>query len=366
MSSFRIFPLLTTCSILLVSACGERAPGPLEPGAGVEPAPAAPAAALASNTWVRLADLPTLRRGAAMAAVPKANGTSRLFAIAGGLRKEKVTGSGATVVYTVPVGTVTEYVPGTNRWARRADAPYVWQVVPQAGVLDGKIYLPGGLRGTGELLAATRTMAVYAVATNTWSTVDMPQYMTAQTVWATGGALYVFGRCLDADTFDGEFEDIRCEVSGARPRFLLRYTPATNTWTYLPTPTVAPGQNPVSAIIGSRAYVTAGGSKALNSYDLATGVWRGWQPLDRARRGAAGDAVTGKLYVAGGQMLKPDGTWGQSRALSEYTPATNTWGNRAQVPQVFTWGISAARVTIGGQARLAILGDFGMHYQWAP
>jgi hypothetical protein len=366
MSSFRIFPLLTTCSILIVSACGERAPGPLEPGAGLEAAPAAPAAALASNTWVRLADLPTLRRGAAMAAVPKVNGTSRLFAIAGGLRKERVTGSGTTIVYTVPVGTVTEYVPGTNRWARRADAPYVWQVVPEAGVLDGKIYLPGGLRGTGELRAATGTMAVYDVATNTWSTVNMPQLMTAQTVWTAGGALYVFGRCLDADTFDGEFEDIRCEFSGAHPKFLLRYTPATSTWTYLPTPTVAPRQNPVSAIIGGKAYVTAGGANALTSYDLATGAWRGWQPLDRARRGAAGDAVTGKLYVAGGQMLKPDGTWGQSRALSEYTPATNTWGNRAQVPQVFTWGISAVRVTIGGQARLAILGDFGMHYQWAP
>ena len=154
---------------------------------------------LASNTWVRFADLPTLRRGAAMAAVPKANGTSRLFAIARGLRKEKVTGSGTTVVYTVPVGTVTEYVPGTNRWARRADAPYVWQVGPEAGVLDGKIYLPGGLRGTGELRAATGTMAVYNVATNTWSTVNMPQLMTAQTVWTAGGALYVFGRDLDAE-----------------------------------------------------------------------------------------------------------------------------------------------------------------------
>jgi hypothetical protein len=121
--------------------------------------------------------------------VPKANGTSRLFAIAGGLRRTRLS-RGDTIVYSVPVGTVTEYLPGTNRWVRRADAPYVWQVVPQAAVLDGRIYMPGGLVGTGENFYASRTMAVYTVATDSWTTVAMPQYMTAHTVWASNGRLY--------------------------------------------------------------------------------------------------------------------------------------------------------------------------------
>jgi N-acetylneuraminic acid mutarotase len=238
--------------------------------------------------------------------------------------------------------------------------------VPQAAVIGGKIYLPGGLTGHGNGFFATRTMAVYTVATNTWTTVDMPQYMTAQTVWTAGGALYVFGRCADEETSDYGEPGLTCWRTGAPLKFLLRYAPGTNSWTYLPTPPVDARENPVSGMIGGKAYVTAGGSAALDSYDPATGVWRGWQPLARARLGAAGDAVKGKLYVVGGYMRKPDLTLGESRAMTEYNPATNTWVNRAQVPELFGPVIRATRVVIDGQARLAILGGFGHHYQWAP
>ena len=81
---------------------------------------------------------------------------------------------------------------------------------------------------------------------------------------------------------------------------------------------------------------------------------------------AAGGAVKGKLYVVGGLMLRPDGAWGQSRATSEFDPASRRWLNRAQLPEVFGADIRATRVVIGGQVRLAILGGFGHHYHWAP
>ena len=361
MSTYRTASLPIALSMLALAACGEDQPDPLAPNATLEPASAS-AAAIAGNTWVRFADLPTLRRGAAMAAVPKADGSSRLFAIGGGLRKVKSTGR----VYSVPVGTVTEYLAGTNKWVRRADAPYVWQVVPQAGVIGGKIYLPGGLTGHGNGFLATNTMAVYTVATNTWATVTMPQYMTSQTVWVSGGALYVFGKCADEDTDQFGELGIACWQSGSAEKFLLRYTPGTNTWAYLATPSFEARYNPVSGLIAGKAYVTAGGSAALDSYDFATGTWRGWQALARARQSAAGDAVAGKLYVVGGLMQKPDLSYGDSRALSEYDPATFRWVNRAQVPEVFGPDIRAVRVVIDGQARLAILGGFGHHYQWAP
>jgi hypothetical protein len=362
MSRFRTLQHTIGLSTLALAACGEEQPDTLGPGTSLEPTAASPAAALAGNTWVRFADLPTLRRGAALAAVPKADGSSRIFAIAGGLRKVKPSGA----VTSVPVGTVTEYLPATNRWVRRADAPYVWQVVPQAAVIGGKIYLPGGLTGHGNGFFATRTMAVYAVATNTWTTVNMPQYMTSQTVWVSGGALYVFGECNDAWTSDFGEPGTTCWRSGSAEKFLLRYSPGTNTWAYLATPLFDTRLNPVSGVIGGLAYVTAGGDAALDSYEFATGISRTGQPLDRKRLYAAGDAVKGKLYVAGGQMLRPDGNWGQSRALSEYDPATRRWLNRAQVPEVFGVDIRATRVVIGGQARLAILGGFGHHYHWAP
>jgi len=331
MSRLRTPSLPIALSILALAACGEDRPDTLGPSPTIEPAGASTAAAIAGNTWVRFADLPTLRRGAALAAVPKADGSSRLFAIAGGLRKVKSSGA----VYSVPVGTVTEYLPGSNKWVRRTDAPYVWQVVPQAAVIGGKIYLPGGLTGHGNGFLATNTMAVYTVATNSWTTVTMPQYMTSQTVWVSGGGLYVFGKCADEDTSEFGELGITCWRTGSAEKFLLRYTPGTNRWAYLATPSFDARYNPVSGMIGGKAYVTAGGSAALDSYDFATGTWRGWQALSRARLHAAGDAVKGKLGVAGGLMLKADGTWGQSRAMSEYDPATFRWVNRAQVPEVF-------------------------------
>ena len=361
MSRFRTLALSIALPILSLTACGEDQPEPLGPGATLEPTTASPVA-LSSNTWVRFADLPTPRRGAAMAAVPKADGSSRLFAIAGGLRKTRPSGS----VYSVPVGTVTEYLPGTNKWVRRADAPYVWQVVPQAAVIGGKIYLPGGLTGHGNGYLATRTMAVYTVATNTWTTVNMPQYMTSQTVWTSGGALYVFGKCADEDTDQFGELGFTCWQTGAAEKFLLRYSPGTNTWAYLATPSFEARTNPVSGMIEGLVYLTAGGSAALDSYDPAAGTWRGWQPLARARMAATGDAVKGKLYVVGGLMQKPDLSWGQSRAMTEYDPTTRRWLNRAQVPDVFGQYIRATRVVVGGQARLAILGGFGSHYHWAP
>jgi hypothetical protein len=362
MSRFRPLSLSILLSSLALAACGEEQPDTFGPEARLEPAAASPAAAIAGDTWVRFADLPTPRRGAALAAVPKADGSSRLFAIAGGLRKVKPSGA----VYSVPVGTVTEYMPGTNKWVRRADAPYVWQVVPQAAVIGGKIYLPGGLTGHGNGFLATRTMAVYTVATNTWTTVNMPQYMTSQTVWVSGGALYVFGKCADEDTDQFGEIGLTCWQSGSAEKFLLKYSPGTNSWAYLATPWFEARYNPVSGTIGGRAYVTAGGSAALDSYEFATGVSRTGQPLARARQGAAGDAVNGRLYVVGGLMQKPDFTWGQSRAMTEWDSATMRWLNRAQVPEVFGVDIRATRVVIGGQARLAILGGFGHHYHWAP
>src|SRR5919106_599210 len=117
MPGLRTYPFRMMLPLLLVAGCGEHEAEPLGPETTLEPTATAPAAALASNTWVRFADLPTPRRGAAMAAVPKVNGASRLFAIAGGLRKTKIIGDGSTFVYSVPVGTVTEYLPNMNRWA---------------------------------------------------------------------------------------------------------------------------------------------------------------------------------------------------------------------------------------------------------
>jgi hypothetical protein len=237
--------------------------------------------------------------------------------------------------------------------------------VPQAGVIGGNVYLPGGLHAVHQYIYASNSMAIYGVASDTWTTETMPQYMTSNAVWVKDGLLYVLGRCRDDDTYGGDGPAFRCEDAAAPYSFLLRYSPGTHSWAYLPTPFVDPGFDPVSGQIGGQVFVTAGGSSALNSYDPGTGSLRGWAPLDPERFYAAGDAVKAKLYVVGGRMRKPDGTIGDSRATSEFTPTTNSWVNRAQLPEILS-NIRATRVNISGQVRLAVVGGHGRHYQWAP
>jgi hypothetical protein len=104
---FRAFPAPLAVPVValgLLIACGERDTTSLEPA---EPAAAITATVIASNTWQDLADLPTERRNAMLAAVTKANGDTRLFAIAGG---------------TPPPGSTAAAIPCPRscRWGRSA------------------------------------------------------------------------------------------------------------------------------------------------------------------------------------------------------------------------------------------------------
>ncbi len=359
----RTRPLAPVLLILASASCGEPAPAPLEPS---EPVGPVEAAAVASNTWVHMADLPTERRLAVLAAVSKMDGNTRLFAISGEAVSYRTNGSPTFV----PIGTVTEWLPATNRWVRRANTPYVWEGgPPPAAVIGSKVYIPGGWAACGsECLYPRNTMGIYDVPSNTWTTAPLPQHATRSNVWATGGQLYWAGACFDSDTYDGEGSYTVCDDSGSRPTFLLRYNPVTGSWVYL-APPVTDRYAGVTGVIGGQLYVAGGLVPNLDAYDPAHNRWLGRQPLDRARIVAGGDAVKGKLYVVAGRMLKPDGTWGTSRATSEYDPATNLWRARAQIPELFpTWtsGTRGTRVVVGGQARLAVLGGYGHHWQWAP
>ena len=193
--TLRLAPVLL---ILASASCGEPAPAPLEPS---EPVGPVEAAAVASNTWVHMADLPTERRFAVLAAVSKMDGNTRLFAISGEAVSYRTNGSPTFV----PIGTVTEWLPATNRWVRRANTPYVWEGgPPPAAVIGSKVYIPGGWAACGsECLYPRNTMAIYDVPSNTWTTAPLPQHATRSNVWATGGQLYWAGECFDSDTYDG-------------------------------------------------------------------------------------------------------------------------------------------------------------------
>lgn len=359
----------------LVLACGERKPTPLGPSESqaadsqvatseIELA----AAALPSNTWQHFAALPTERRNVMLATVLKANGDTRLFAIAGDLVRQTTDPKGNPVTKYTPIGTVNEWNPATNTWAKRANTPYVWgPPVPDAVGIGSKIYVPGGYDRPGDF--PRNTMAVYDVPSNTWTTVPLPQLATRGAVWSLGGQLYWYGRCDDNEVGGGDAPIITCAPSGARPVFLLRYNPSTGAWTYLATP-ITNRDGGVTGPIGGMLYLAGGNLPNLDAYDVATNRWSARAQLQPARAWAGGDAVKAKLYVAGGFTPAGDGGFAVTRDVSEYDPATNTWRNRARLPVAFPANIGtrvrATQVRVGGQPRLAVVGGFGDHWQWTP
>jgi N-acetylneuraminic acid mutarotase len=342
--------LLSASLVLAIIGCREDAPvAPTTPAS-------TPAFALAANSWTAMRSLPLALVRAAVAAAPKAGGDTWLYSIGGS--KHDTTASGFPKL--TPMGSVYLWDPATNRWSRKANTPYVWHDMPPAAVIGSKIYLPGG----STRFEPRSTMAVYDIPSNTWSVVPTPQPGHDGTVWALNGALYWAGVCRDSDFPDGGSGV--CQDANVRAIFLLRYTPGTGAWTYLaPPPRVSGGM--ANGAAGKLLYMTGNSfgpqTTALDVYDPAQDRWFTRQPIDRPRQFAAGASAAGKFYVIGGGMQRPDGAFGDSRATSEYNPATNLWTNRAQVPEIL-YG-RATRVVVGGQVRIAFLGE-GHHWQYVP
>jgi hypothetical protein len=110
-------------------------------GSPTEPASATPAhtpeAAATSDTWITRANMwGTERWGLATAGVKNAAGQSILYAIGGKTAPGATSGS---------LSKVQGYNVATNKWVNRASLPSPSFWTNGAGVIDGKIYVSGGL-----------------------------------------------------------------------------------------------------------------------------------------------------------------------------------------------------------------------------
>jgi hypothetical protein len=358
--------MASVAAVLLVAACGDRDTTPLEstpaPVATADAAGTVTAAAQAHDTWTHQTDLPTQRSMPILAAVAKANGNTRLFAIGGNLVTTRPNG----LLTFTPIGTVSEWLPNNDRWARGADAPYVWQFSPPySGVIGSKVYVPGGFIRCGNCAIPHDRMAIYDAAAGSWTTVPLPQISTGALTWALDGKLYWAGRCNDRETFESGDNLTLCTDTGARPLFLLRYNPANGNWAYLKPPPHALTGEP--GTIGGKLYAaTVGGTDV---YDPATNRWSAAPglPLPSTRYQIGGAAVNAKLFVAASGIEE---TTTPATATRAFDPTTGQWASVAAVPErfpaFFGTNVRGVRVQVDGQPRLAIIGGFGHHWQYAP
>jgi N-acetylneuraminic acid mutarotase len=135
-----------------------------------------------TNSWTTKAPMPTPRT---VPAVVECGGL--IYALGG-------YGAGVGPLYLQPpLSTVERYDPKTDTWTSEPPIP-IPMAYSGAGVLDGLIYVVGGV--TGGATSQTLTAAVYAFdpERHTWSTVTpMPTARGALGVGVIAGTLYAVG-----------------------------------------------------------------------------------------------------------------------------------------------------------------------------
>lgn len=125
-----------------------------------------------SSRWLNKAQMPTARSRLAVAAVD-----GLVYAIGGD------TTDGVT-------GIVEVYNPADDTWTRKTGKPRPARNI-SAGVLAGRIYVPGGYDATDQAIS---TVEVYDPATDTWTEVSpLPEPLCAYALTVWRSKIYLFG-----------------------------------------------------------------------------------------------------------------------------------------------------------------------------
>jgi N-acetylneuraminic acid mutarotase len=284
----------------------------------------------ASIRWVSKANMPLHERsGLTSAVVPNSAGQPIVYAIGGS------TGGS--------LSTVQAYNASTNTWTWKKPMPLPLYWTNGAGVINGKIYLSGGVSRSRTYHAE---LFMYDPARNTWTQKRaMPGMSFGGVTGVMNNKLYVLTQCEQEDCFPF-----------SRGSF-YRYDPATDQWATLAPPPTGYRTWSMGDVIGGKFYVTShsNGQPELWMYNPTTNAWTSKTPLSNRRWLGAGVAVNGKLYVIGGYTELPDGSNPAVRTVSVYNPATNSWTNVHGLPSPRTQ-ITASRVVLGGRQRIHVIG----------
>jgi len=162
-------------------------------------------------------------------------------------------------------------------------------------VLDGKIYVVGGMNGNG---ASVATVEAFDPVTETWSA--EPPMTTRRDnpgAAAVDDRLYVFGgRTRDADGSSPEPTLSSVEM----------FDPTSGAWiSRAPMPTgrrtMAVGRlNDRVQLIGGEIRADGAAFSQNEEYDPATDTWRTLRSISTGRHGAVGGTTGGNIYVIAG------------------------------------------------------------------
>jgi N-acetylneuraminic acid mutarotase/glucose/arabinose dehydrogenase len=205
-------------------------------------------------------------------------------------------------------GKVQIFNPDTQQWTLGTSVPFATGSASTA-LIDGKVYVAGGIVGGTTVTDA----AVYDPKLNSWTTIaPMPLGRNHAAAGTNGSLFFVFGGrgpgSGDGNVVADGFDDTQI------------YNPATNTWVSSSDPgsSIQPlpqkrGGMGKAAFFGGEFYVIGGETTSTGSGQVAGNVynrvdvynptlntWRLESSLPTARHGIFPLAYDGKIFVAGG------------------------------------------------------------------
>jgi N-acetylneuraminic acid mutarotase len=243
--------------------------------------------------------MPTPRIGLAAAAVGDV-----VYAIGGSTAYGQIwIGS----IGTTGVASVDAYDVSTGTWSTKAPMPEARVYPAGATVIDGKIYVVGGISPG----AWTNTLFIYDPAAGpqgTWTVgPPMPDITIGGASAAINGQLYVI------TGFD-------------RGNRVWRYDPPTETWEQLPTSPWGHSFGSAAAISG-KLYVAGGEgvSSVLDVYDPSTNQWsQSYMPVGYQHHSAV--TVDGRMYLVGGNVAFPSQPCcAYGRTVMGFDPQASSW-----------------------------------------
>jgi N-acetylneuraminic acid mutarotase len=226
----------------------------------------------AAGKWIRGAPHP-LARGEVAAAVAE----GRIYIIGG------FTAGGANS------SSVQAFNPGTNTWSQEADLPLPVDHTMAAGY-RGRVYVAGGY-GPGR----ARLTTLFAFTGDGWTRLTpMPEQRAAGGAAIVNGKLYVVGGTTSSTL----------GAPTTLAKTMLVYDIARNRWTSRPGPT--PREHLGVTALGGKIYAVAGRTAGFDTnmarvevFNPRTGRWTRL-PKVPGRRGGTGAASTGRWIVSVG------------------------------------------------------------------
>lgn len=203
----------------------------------------------------------------------------------------------ATDPHWVTIDSTYLYNPEADSWQAKKECPKNHGGSASC-VLEGKLYLFGGAKGTNDASGQDDAL-VYDPVTDTWDTIQEMSYgRYGATANAYNGEIYIFGGSF--------FSDVdRSLVSKTE-----RYDPGENTWTELPDLPV-PVDNHLTVMYENKFYLFGGTSsfigfssgpsaQVVQEYDPLENQWQLMKDMPFQRSGMTGQIAGDTLYVMGG------------------------------------------------------------------